>query len=57
MRELSKVGMFVSGIICGLWWAYILLNLNFDLPLYPNFIAIICLILIGLIFQEAEESG
>ena len=56
MTELSKVGMFVEGIICGVCLTYILLDFSFELPLYPNFVAVICLILIGLVFQEAKEN-
>jgi hypothetical protein len=56
-KELSKIGMFLEGIIIGILAVYLLLLEKFLLPLYPFFVGLICMIFIGCLFQEEVNKG
>jgi hypothetical protein len=56
--ELTKVGMFIEGIIMGVCIVYSFLygNPNIDLPIYPIFIGLLCMFCIGLAFNEEVKE-
>jgi hypothetical protein len=56
MKEITKVGMFIEGILIGILFTYSFLLKDFNLPYYPFVIGLICIFIIGLCFQEKPSE-
>ena len=56
MNEITKVGIFIEGILIGILLVYSILSNSFELPLYPFVMGLICIFIIGLCFQEKPSE-
>ena len=56
MNEITKIGMFIEGILIGVLLTYSILLKSFELPLYPFMVGLVCIFVIGLCFQEKPSE-
>ena len=56
MKTLSKEGMFIEGVLIGMLLVYFFISTKITLSFYPYFAGLICILLIGVMFQDKNGN-